>query len=146
MLLYDLGAFTRPRRAQVLAGFAASFTIGVTIVYLKSEELISTGQLYQVAVIAVGGLLLWSTSINEEIYKDDRPVAVACLRDTEAAAADPQGYDATVDKATMARKTVKLIEEDHRILAAVQSGVERSIQRCTGYTDYGSHRRVPSGL
>ena len=144
VLLYNLGAFTCPSRDQVVVGFTATFTIEVTIFLFRSEEQITVGQLYVAGANAVGGLRLWSTNINKKICKEDCLVAIAYLRDTKVAVAHLQGYDATVDKATMARKTVNLIEEDHRVLGTMQSGVVVPLE--DAQAPLGPYCRVLSGL
>lgn len=54
-VLPNLGAFTRPRRALVVAGHLSTFAIGVTIGYVKWKELITEGQMYLAVATAVGG-------------------------------------------------------------------------------------------
>lgn len=129
VLWFDFGAFTRPRREQVVAGCVSTATVLVTIACLKSGGVIDAGQLYMAAANAAGGLWLWFTSINEKIFKDDRPVTVAYLRSTQTAIADLRGYEAGVNEDNLLADAATLLAQDDRMLQAMQRRAQLSLGR-----------------
>lgn len=60
---------------------------------------------------------------------DDRPVALAYLRDTRAAAADLQGFEETIDKDALSDEDAILVAKVGRVLVTLDSGVQRSLRR-----------------